>query len=398
MIGNFKIKQMKKVITLCAFVLLSLTSISGIAQSGISFTQESWFKLLERAKTEDKIIFMDAYAVWCGPCKQMSRTTFTDPEVGAFFNKHFINVKMDMEKGEGAQLAKTYQVMAYPTLLFIDSDGKVVHRSVGFQNAKQFLELGKIAADPTRRISALDARYEKGDRSPDFLYEYAQVKYEAMDPVYEEVAKEYLVTQYDWTTEENMKFIFQFTNSSDSKFFDFIIKNRDLFEKQFGRRAVAAKIQNIVSQELSAGEGSEILEKAKTIFAKVYPDKADYMYSQFKISYFGQIDDWENFARAAIDHYDHYKAQSADELNNIAWTFYEKVDNKKQMKCALKWAKEAVEMEDNYYNNDTLAAVWFKLGKKGKARKAALKAIELAKKEGEDYSITQDLLNKINGK
>ena len=97
--------------------------------------------------------------------------------------------------------------VAYPSLLFIDSDGKLVHRSVGFHNRDQFLELGSTAADPSRRISALDARYENGDRDPDFLYKYAMTKYDAMDPMYEEVADAYMKTQTDWMTENNMNFI-----------------------------------------------------------------------------------------------------------------------------------------------------------------------------------------------
>ena len=109
------------------------------------------------------------------------------------------------------------------------------------------------------------------------------------------------------------------------------------------------------------------------------------------------MNDWDNFAKAAVDHYDNYTAKSADELNNVAWTFYEEIENKKQLKCAVNWSKEAVKMENNYYNNDTLAALYYKLGKKVKAKSTALVAIELAKKEGEDYSITEELLSKIEG-
>lgn len=386
---------MRQIIILFAFAILIGTSSS--AQEGIVFSDGTWFQLLEKAKKEDKVIFMDAYTTWCGPCKKMARETFTQKSVGEFYNTNFINVKMDMEKGEGIQLAREYKVRAYPSLLFIDGDGKLVHRSVGFHNRDQFLELGSTAADPSRRISALDARYENGDRDPDFLYKYAMTKYDAMDLMYEEVADAYMKTQTDWMTENNMNFIFRFANSSDSKLFGYMIENRSLFEKQFGERAMAGKIQNLISQELSMAEGGDVLGKAKNVFSKVYPDKADFMYSQFKVAYYGQMNDWDNFAKAAVDHYDNYTAKSADELNNVAWTFYEEIENKKQLKCAVNWSKEAVKMENNYYNNDTLAALYYKLGKKGKAKSTALVAIELAKKEGEDYSITEELLSKIEG-
>lgn len=386
---------MRQIIILFAFTILIGTS--SYAQDGIVFSDGTWFQILEKAKKEDKVIFMDAYTTWCGPCKKMARETFTQKSVGEFFNANFINVKMDMEKGEGIQLAREYRVRAYPTLLFIDADGKEVHRALGFYDAEKFLEVGSVAADPSRRISGMDDRYEKGERSPEFLYKYAMVKYEAMDAMYVEIADAYMATQEDWMSEDKMNFIFRMANNSDSKMFDYMMENRALFEKQFGERAMAGKIQNLISQELAMVEDGDVLGKAKSVFSKVYSEKADFMYSQFKVAYYGQMSDWKNFAQAAVDHYDKYTAKSADELNNVAWTFYEEIDDKKQLKCALNWAKQAVEMENNYYNSDTLAALYYKLGKKGKAKSTALAAIELAKKEGEDYSITEELLRKIEG-
>lgn len=386
---------MRQVVILLAFMIF--IGMNSHAQEGIVFTEGTWFQILDKAKKEDKVIFMDAYTTWCGPCKKMARETFTQESVGDFFNTNFINVKMNMEKGEGIQLAREYRVRAYPTLLFIDGDGKEVHRALGYHDGEKFLEVGNVAADPSRRTSSMDARYEKGERNPEFLYNYAMMKFNAMDPMYDEIANAYMETQDDWMKEGNMNFIFKMANSSESKLFDFMIENRSLFEKQFGERAIAGKIQNMISQELAMAEGGDILGKAKSIFSKVYPEEADFMYSQFKVAYYGQMSEWQNFAQAAVDHYDKYTAKSADELNNIAWTFYEEIDNKKQLKCALKWSKQAVEMENNYYNHDTLAALYYKLGKKGKAKKTALAAIELAKKEGEDYSITEELLRKIEG-
>ena len=95
---------MRQIIILFAFAILIGTSSS--AQEGIVFSDGTWFQLLEKAKKEDKVIFMDAYTTWCGPCKKMARETFTQKSVGEFYNTNFINVKMDMEKGEGIQLAR----------------------------------------------------------------------------------------------------------------------------------------------------------------------------------------------------------------------------------------------------------------------------------------------------
>lgn len=109
-------------------------------EKGIRFEQISFQEALKKAKVEDKLIFVDAYAVWCGPCKLMDRTTFKSEEVGKVFNQYFINLKIDMEKGEGLAIAKKYMVRAYPTLMFINSEGKLVKRVLGAMSDKELLK------------------------------------------------------------------------------------------------------------------------------------------------------------------------------------------------------------------------------------------------------------------
>ncbi|WP_374754993.1 thioredoxin family protein [Arsenicibacter rosenii] len=110
---------------------------------GIQFTETSWNNILKKAKAEKKVIFLDAYASWCGPCKMLQKNVFTRKEVGDYFNKSFINVKMDMEKGEGPMLSQRYPLEAYPTLLFIDGNGRVLKKVIGYQAPEQLLAIGK---------------------------------------------------------------------------------------------------------------------------------------------------------------------------------------------------------------------------------------------------------------
>lgn len=107
---------------------------------GIHFEDISFEEALKKAKATNKLIFLDAYAVWCGPCKWMDAQTFRDKEVGEFFNANFINLKKDMEKGEGPVLARRFKVTAYPTMFFIDGDGTVKHKILGAKPAKEFLK------------------------------------------------------------------------------------------------------------------------------------------------------------------------------------------------------------------------------------------------------------------
>jgi thioredoxin 1 len=113
------------------------------AESGIQFTSARWKDILKKAKVENKIIFLDAYASWCGPCKKLQREVFTRKDVGDYFNARFINVKMDMEVGEGPALAEVYPLEGYPTLLFIDGNGKIVRNVLGYMSGADLLAVGK---------------------------------------------------------------------------------------------------------------------------------------------------------------------------------------------------------------------------------------------------------------
>lgn len=111
-------------------------------QAQITFEQGSWADVKAKAKKENKMIFVDAYTTWCGPCKVMSKNTFTDKSVGEYYNANFVNYKFDMEKGEGPAFANEFSIQAYPTLLYFTSAGEVAYRTEGAQNATQFLSTG----------------------------------------------------------------------------------------------------------------------------------------------------------------------------------------------------------------------------------------------------------------
>ncbi|MGM0478405.1 MAG: thioredoxin family protein [Bacteroidota bacterium] len=129
------------------FVLIALLSSSVLvsfewfnSSEGVQFKNVSFEEALEMAEAEEKYIFMDAYAEWCGPCKWMDKNTFKNAKVGRLFNKHFINLKIDMEKGEGPELARKYRVTQYPTMMIINSEGQVVKRIIGAKNETGLIE------------------------------------------------------------------------------------------------------------------------------------------------------------------------------------------------------------------------------------------------------------------
>lgn len=95
---------MKKLMLFIA-ALLPFCGVSAQEQTqtetGISFLEGTYAEALKAAKDAGRILFIDCYTQWCGPCKQMAKTTFKDAEVAEFFNESFINLKLDMETPDG---------------------------------------------------------------------------------------------------------------------------------------------------------------------------------------------------------------------------------------------------------------------------------------------------------
>lgn len=110
--------------------------------NGIQFFKGSWGEVLAKSKKEQKPIFLDIYATWCGPCKKMVKYTFSDKEVAKYYNANFINLSLDGEKDLGLLLANKFQITGYPALLFINEEGEVIQQFSGYHNSNQFLKLG----------------------------------------------------------------------------------------------------------------------------------------------------------------------------------------------------------------------------------------------------------------
>ena len=98
---------------------------------GVEFRDLTFRQALEQAQKEGKLVFMDCYTSWCGPCKNMLNNVFTLAEAGEFMNEEFVCVKYDMEKGEGIELGKRFEVRAFPTFFILRPDGTVQHKLVG---------------------------------------------------------------------------------------------------------------------------------------------------------------------------------------------------------------------------------------------------------------------------
>lgn len=215
---------MKKI----SLLLLVFFSVITFGQ-GMKFEENKSFKdLLALAKKENRLLFVDAYTTWCGPCKMMVKNVFPQEKVGEFYNANFINSKIDMEKGEGIDLAKKYNVRAYPTYLFINGDGELIHRVTSYYDAPEFIEVGKDAVDPTKQMGALKTKFEAGNKDPEFLKSFIKI-FAFADPelATTAAAKYFAAKKGEPLSQEDFSFLFSLTKDSNSPLYGEFISRKD---------------------------------------------------------------------------------------------------------------------------------------------------------------------------
>ncbi len=366
-------------------------------ETGIKFLHEDWNAAMEQAQREQKLIFMDAYTTWCGPCKKMNRETFPDSAVGAFFNKHFVSLKMDMEKGDGERLASTYGIMAFPTLLFIDPQGAAVHRAVGYQNATELLAVGRVALDNTARISSYDQKFQEGNREPDFLKAYSLKLADAYDPRANAIAEIYLATQPEWTRRDLLEYIYRFGQNADSRLFRYIVAQQPRFDSLYGKEVITLRIQDLLVEKLYNEKNLPSLAHADSLMELVYRDKkiAKRKKANYRMQHSRMSGDRPAYTEAAIQYFRKFD-DHAEELGETAQTFVEQIDDTDALSKAAKWAKRAVKLDPSMlFYRVTLATLYEKLGKLDRAIDVTNEAIKIGKTRGEATPEADSLLLRL---
>ena len=211
-----------------------------------------WKKALTQARQSGKLIFFDGYTTWCGPCRKMEKEVFTMPEVANYFNQKFINVKYDMEKGEGIELKNQYDVSAFPTYLFIDGKGQVVHRIIGaYTNEGEFLTYAKMAVTPGQSYTDLEQRYRNGERNPDIMFSYMRVLRLAGEQKKKEaLVKSYLslMTKDHFMDSAYWGAVKLFLKDPFSREFNILLNNRNDIAAAIGVTEVDGKIYEVIDQ------------------------------------------------------------------------------------------------------------------------------------------------------
>ena len=228
---------------LYAIILLCLLGLPCKAQEGIRFETIPFRQALDKARTEGKLVFIDCFTQTCAPCKRMARDIFPLKECGDYFNPRFISLAHDMEAGEGVEIAKKYNVRVYPTYLFINPDGTLLCSSTGAtKTAKDFIDRVTKAIEQV----SLDARYDKGERSSEFLLAYIRQLQKSPSTRLPKVVEEYLcpMTVAQLCQPEAWSIFSEEVKSTDSKLFQRLLSER----KEFAAILGAQKVEQFILQ------------------------------------------------------------------------------------------------------------------------------------------------------
>jgi thioredoxin-related protein len=402
---------MKKIIV---FIIFSLPFFTFAQDTGMVFQHNlSWKELQAKALQQNKFIFMDCYTTWCGPCRYMSNTVFPMRSVGDFMNDKFIAVKVQLDTTKkdddavkawyqtGHDLAKQYDIEAYPTYLVFDPKGNIVHRFVGSSSGDEFIANAQKSLVADSQYYTLLHRYFKGDKNPSFLRLLAQKALDAYDMKNAaKIGNEYLNATPNLYTKENIKLLSELTISSKDPGFRIMLHNGSKVDAVMGEGTAASAVDQIIIREVvfphfnSEAKGPPDWKTINRTLQQKYPSQAPEVLAKSKVMWYQIKRDWNKFQYAVVDYINKYgKSLPDNDLNEYAWTVFQ---NCKDMKCvaeALNWSRRSFKKEKVPGYIDTYANLLYKQGKKEEAISWEEKARDAAAEN--DKKGYQDVIDKM---
>lgn len=386
--------------TLSFFLSLVLSCGLFAQDREIEFRDLTFDEAISAADEENKPIFMDCFTVWCGPCKWMAANIFTNNEVADYYNENFVCVKFDMEKGEGLELAKEFKIRAYPTLLFINGDRKLVMKQIGApRDPEPYIQLGKNARSEDYNLLALAENLDENRDDPAYMAKYFEVMAGADMVEQKEVDAYFAETpKRDWLKKQNVKILTHIEHDIESEIFQDILRRSDEYiavnsdiEKVISYSIQRALMNQLFSKEDNAKEDYQAL--LKKVKSWDFPGKNEtlFMVESMPIRRKGP----NEYIAFCLDRVKPDLWDNASQLNSVAWYFFEHTEDPAKLQKAEEWAARSVSLEPSHHALDTYANLLFVNGQHEKAMEMETRALEKAKAEGADTASYEELIAKI---
>ena len=247
--------MLKKILLLGTILFFSF--ILHAQEKGVQFMDNTpWENVIQKAKEQNKWIFVDCYTSWCGPCKMLATDVFTRDDVGLFLNDKFVNVKYDVEKDPGLDFAKKYrnQITAFPTMLMITPDEKVMQRIVGYYPAEEILQAIQYGIEG-KTLQSLEKEYNAGNREIKFIKTYLDfLGKSGEDKKWEQITREYLdyIPLDSLLNKDIWDVVGIHIKDPTSKEFQFVLHNLNKFHaKKFNRYELEWQLSLNIYYQLS---------------------------------------------------------------------------------------------------------------------------------------------------
>ena len=280
------------------FIVFTWVSSLGFTQEGVRFEPLSFREAVAKAKSEQKYVFVDCYTSWCGPCKKMTQHVFPQKKAGDYFNPKFVCVKYDMEKGEGPELGKRFEVRAYPTFLVLDAEGKLLHKVIGGYSVDEIIGRIEESFDEEKAYGSFKAKYESGNRDQNFMENYLKMLLRYYDPAAETVAAELLSSLSEKErVEERYWFIFSNPKLTPegSVHEAWLLKNHKHFSKTIGKDQVNRELDRRYTEKLL-----KVLSEKETLLTQKQLTAFGRKVAALKLDTDEELQVYVNVAKAAL--------------------------------------------------------------------------------------------------
>ena len=286
-------------------LIVSLFNVGLVNSQGIEFFEGSWEEALVESESTEKLIFVDSYTTWCGPCKKMSKNTFTDQTVGDYFNNNFISLKIDMEKPMGREFGQKYPVSAYPTLFFIDSKGEIVKKTTGYKDVAKLLALGETVLGSADFSSKYAELYDNGARDYETVYKYVNALSKAGKPCLK-IANDYLNSNHSMTEDQKIDFLLAGLTDADSRIFDMVMDKRLAIVNKHGQEIFNTSILKAADKTTTKAIDNDykVLIDETSDKLKAYDKKIGLKYEmEANMKYAAAYDDYKTFSNNYSNYY-----------------------------------------------------------------------------------------------
>ncbi|NML24077.1 DUF255 domain-containing protein [Pseudoflavitalea sp. G-6-1-2] len=386
-------------------MLLIFSSISLFAQekNTIQFTNQSFNEALQAAAKSNKLVFVDCYTSWCAPCKWMEKFVFVNDTVHQYFNKQFINFKIDMEKGEGIALREKYKVTSFPTYLFLDAKGNQIHRTGSKMSVAEFLTEAKRANDPGSTLAAMEKKFNAGDRSLQLLTDYAIVLQRVNGGQFDKVRTELItrVKEEELNSPLGWTIIKTFAREEEDKLGSYFIAHQQSFKAFADEASIRTKLSQLASSTmygLIRSKNDKAFFDKLTLILRDTSAVAQRNAVMLQVEYYLTNKNTEAFLATARTAQAGALRNNPDDLSFIARRagYMSNGDTAVQKQC-YEMARLAAMLEPEEYSNQaTLAEACYVLGYKEEGLKAARKARQLADLEtSKIQKLAQAIIDKI---